>query len=298
VLKPAAGRWTLVADFLSPAPGTEVADPFAGTVSFAPAGRLAAATLPDSASTTLPAKAAKTIPVTITNTGTAPEDYFLDPRLTTTARMTLAPLTPALAAGSNTSTLPLGADGPPEYWVPSHSTSVTVRQTSTRPAMTDLSPYSGDPDVASAALSAGSLCGASVTAAYTAAAGDATPGLWQPGPTECGPYATAAKSAKATDAVTVTSLAFDQAMTAQTGDLQQLASGAGAYTKARMDVVEVKPGAKVTVHVVITPTGTAGTVVSGTLYLDDVATSLAPDADATASEVSALPYAYTIGSAG
>ncbi|HEX4291628.1 MAG TPA: hypothetical protein VH021_22070 [Trebonia sp.] len=298
VLKPAAGRWTLVADFLSPAPGTEVADPFAGTVSFAPAGRLAAATLPDSASTTLPAKAAKTIPVTITNTGTAPEDYFLDPRLTTTARMTLAPLTPALAAGSNTSTLPLGAVGPPEYWVPSHSTSVTVRQTSTRPAMTDLSPYSGDPDVASAALSAGSLCGASVTAAYTAAAGDATPGLWQPGPTECGPYATAAKSAKATDAVTVTSLAFDQAMTAQTGDLQQLASGAGAYTKARMDVVEVKPGAKVTVHVVITPTGTAGTVVSGTLYLDDVATSLAPDADATASEVSALPYAYTIGSAG
>jgi hypothetical protein len=63
-------------------------------------------------------------------------------------------------------------------------------------------------------------------------------------------------------------------------------------------VVEVKPGASVTVHVVITPSGTPGTVVSGALYLDDVATSLAPDADATASEVSALPYAYTIGSAG
>ena len=48
----------------------------------------------------------------------------------------------------------------------------------------------------------------------------------------------------------------------------------------------------------ITPSGTAGTVVSGTLYLDDVATSLAPDADTTASEVAALPYSYTIGNAG
>jgi hypothetical protein len=50
--------------------------------------------------------------------------------------------------------------------------------------------------------------------------------------------------------------------------------------------------------VVIKPSGTVGTVVSGTLYLDDVATSLAPDGDTTASEVSALPYSYTVGNAG
>jgi hypothetical protein len=275
-----------------------VADPFTGTISFTPAGRLAAPALPDSAATTLPAAAADTIPVTITNTGTAPEDYFLDPRLATTTTMTLAPLTPGLSNGSNTSTLPLGPAGPPEYWVPSHTTSVTVRQTSTVPAMTDLSPYSGDPDVSSAALSASSLCGASVAAAYGAAAGDVTSGLWQPGPTECGPYPTAAKSAKATDTVTVTSLAFDRAMSVQTGDLQQLTNGAGAYTKVSIDIVELKPGASVTVNVTITPSGPVGTVVSGTLYLDDVATSLAPDADTTASEVAALPYSYTIGSGG
>ena len=197
-----------------------------------------------------------TIPVTITNTGAAPEDYFLDPRLTTTATMTLAPLTPALGAGSNTSTLPLGAAGPPEYWVPSHSTSVTVRQTSTRPAMTDLSPYAGDPDVASAALSTSSLCGASATAAYTAPAADVTSGLWQPEPTECGPYPTPATAAKATDAVTVTSLAFDRAMSVATGDLQQLANGPGAYTKVSEDVVQLSPGATATVNVVIKPSGT------------------------------------------
>jgi hypothetical protein len=182
--------------------------------------------------------------------------------------------------------------------VPSHTTSVTVRQTSTVPAMTDLSPYSGDPDVSSAGLSASSLCGTSATAAYTAPGGDATSGLWQPGPTECGPYPAAAGAAKATATVTATGLAFDRAMTAQTGDLQQLANGASAYAKVRTGVVEVEPGASATVDVTIRPSGTAGAVVSGTLYLDDVATSLAPDADTTASEVSALAYSYTIGNAG
>jgi hypothetical protein len=96
----------------------------------------------------------------------------------------------------------------------------------------------------------------------------------------------------------VTCLAFDRAMTVQTGDLQQLANGAGAYAKVNPDIVEVKPGASVTVDVTIRPSGSVGTVVSGTLYLDDVATSLPPNGDAVASEVSALPYSYTVGNAG
>jgi hypothetical protein len=239
-----------------------------------------------------------TIPVTITNTGTAPEDYFLDPRLTTTATMTLAPLTPALGSGSNTSALPLGTVGPPEYWVPSHATSVTVRQTSTAPAMTDLSPYAGDPDVSSAAPSASSLCGRSATAAYTTAVADVTPGLWQPGPTACGPYPGPAKPASATDVVTATALAFDRSMAVDTGDLQQLANGAGAYTKVSAHAVEIGPGGSATVYVTITPAAAVGAVVSGTLYLDDAATGLAPDGDTTASEVAAVPYSYTVGAAG
>jgi hypothetical protein len=294
-LTPDAGTWTLIVNFVSPTPGTEVTDPFTGTIAFAQAGALSAPTLPDSAATTLPAGVAVTIPVTITNNGNAPEDYFLDPRLTTGTTMTLAPLNTALGAASNTSTLPLGTSGPPEYWVPSHTTSVSVKQTSTRPAMTDLSPFPGDPDVATAALSAKSLCGASVSVGYTAPGRDVTPGLWQPGPTECGPYPTPAKSAKATDTVTATSLAFDKTMGVQTGDLQQLANGAGAYTKVSADIVEVGPGASITVDVTVKPTGKVGAVVSGTLYLDDVATGLPPDDVTTASEVTALPYSYKIG---
>jgi Subtilase family len=296
VLNPDTGTWTLVVNFEGPVPGTEVADPFTGTVSFATAGAEAASTLPDAASTKLPAGVPDTIPVTITNTGDAPEDYYLDPRLTTTTVMTLAPLTDALTAGSNTLTLPgLASATFPTYWVPSQSSSISVKQTSTIGAMTDLTPAAGDPDVASASLKSGSLCGRSVSVSYTAPGHDLTPGLWGAAPTECGPYAMAAKSGKATDTATVTGLAFDKTMTVPTGDLQQLANGAGASGKVGKGIVELAPGASSTVNVVVTPAGKAGTVVKGTLYLDDEATGLPPYNLASSSEVAALPYAYTIG---
>ncbi len=296
VLNPDTGTWTLVVNFEGPVPGTEVADPFTGTVSFATVGAEAASTLPDAASTKLPAGVLDTIPVTITNTGDAPEDYYLDPRLTTTTVMTLAPLTDALTAGSNTLTLPgLASATFPTYWVPSQSSSISAKQTSTIGAMTDLTPAAGDPDVASASLKSGSLCGRSVSVSYTAPGHDLTPGLWGAAPTECGPYAMAAKSGKATDTATVTGLAFDKTMTVPTGDLQQLANGAGASGKVGKGIVELAPGASSTVNVVVTPAGKAGTVVKGTLYLDDEATGLPPYNLASSSEVAALPYAYTIG---
>jgi hypothetical protein len=179
--------------------------------------------------------------------------------------------------------------------VPSQSSSISVKQTSTIAAMTDLSPEIGDPDVASSSLRTGSLCGKSIALSYTAPGGDLTPGLWGSGPTECGPFATLAKKGSATDKATVTSLAFDKTMTVSTGDLQQLALGAGAFTKVQADIVELEPGQSVTVNVVIKPTGKAGAVVKGTLYLDNVATGLPPDDLTSSSEVAALPYAYTIG---
>jgi hypothetical protein len=296
VLSPDKGIWTLVVNFAGPIPGTEVADPFTGTISFATAGAESSTALPDNTATKLPAGASDTIPVTIKNTGSATEDYYLDPRLTTATTMTLAPVSEALTAGSNTLSLPgLVSATFPGYWVPSQSSSITVKQTSTIAAMTDLSPEIGDPDVASASLKSGSLCGRSVSVSYTAPGHDLTPGLWGSDPTECGPFSKAAKSGKATDAAVVTGLAFDKTMTVPTGDLQQLALGAGAATKVSEDIVELAPGASITVNVVVKPTGKAGTVVKGTLYLDDEATGLPPDGLPSSSEVAALPYAYTIG---
>jgi len=297
VVGPDKGTWTLIVNFVSPTPGTEVADPFSGTVSFAAGSTETAATLPDSAATALPAGVSDTIGVTITNTGNAPEDYFLDPRLTTTTTMTLAPLTAAFTAGTNSSTLPVKASvGFPSYWVPAQSSSITARQTSTIAAMTDLSPATGDPDTASEpGLKSGSMCGKSVSVSYHAPGSDLTSGLWDSSPTECGPFAKAAKAGTATDTLTVTGRAFDKTMNVSTGDLQQLALGAGAFTKVDADIVELAPGASMTVDVVIKPAGKAGTVVKGTLYLDDVATGLPPDGLTSASEVASLPYEYTIG---
>ena len=296
VLNPDKGTWTLAVAFEGPTPGVTVADPFTGTVSFATAGSETAATLPDSTATKLAAGASVTVPVTIKNTGSAAEDYYLDPRLSTATTLTLAPITDSLSAGSNTLKLPgLLSAVFPTYWVPSDSRSVAVKQTSTIPAMTDLSPATGDPDVASSSFKSGSLCGKSASVSYTAPGGDLTPGLWGSSPTECGPYAGLAKSGNATDKATVATRAFDKTVTPATGDLQQLALGAGAFTKVVANIVELAPGASITVNVVIKPSGKAGTVVKGTLYLDDVATGLPPYGVTTSSQVAALPYAYTIG---
>jgi Subtilase family len=295
VLRPDAGSWTLIVDFVAPAPGAGVADPFTGQVTFATAGTEAAA-LP--AGATLAPGVARTIPVTITNTGTAPEDYFLDPRLGTMTTMTLKPLTPALAGGSNTAALPLSInDNSPVYFVPSQSSSIVVKQTSTIPAMVDIAPFIGDPDVASVAglVKTGSLCHFNVSAAYTAAGNDLTPGLWSTNPTECGPFAKAAKSGQATDTVTVRSHTFDAAMGVQTGDLMQLAKGAGAFTSVEANLVELQPGQSATVRVTVKPAGKAGTVVRGTLYLDDVAIGVPPYGLVGVAEVASLPYSYTIG---
>jgi hypothetical protein len=296
VLNPDPGTWELVVNFEGPVPGAEVADPFTGRVSFGTAGTEAAASLPDSAATTLAAGQPDTIPVTITNTGSAPEDYYLDPRLTTRTTMTLAPVTYALGAGTNTLTLPgLASATFPLYWVPSQSSSISVKQTSTIAAMTDLSPTNADPDAASSYLKSGSLCGRSASVSYTAPGGDLTPGLWGSSPTECGPFTKVAPSGKATDTATVTSLAFDQTMKPSTGDLQELALSPTVFSKVHADIAELAPGASITVNVVVTPSGKAGTVVKGTLYLDDVATGLPPYDVTYSSEVAALPYAYTIG---
>jgi hypothetical protein len=295
VLSPAAGTWTLIVDFVAPTPGAGVTDPFTGRVTFATAGKETAA-LPTGA--TLAPGVARTIPVTITNTGTAPEDYFLDPRLAAMTTMALKPLTPALANGSNTSALPLSINGgSPVYFVPSQSSSISVKQASTIPAMVDIAPFIGDPDVASVAglVKTGSLCHFNVSAGYTAAGNDLTPGLWSPSPTECGPFAKAAKTGKATDTVTVRSHTFDTAMGVQTGDLMQLTRGAGAFTTVEANLVELLPGQSATVNVVIKPAGKAGTVVRGTLYLDDVAIGVPPYGLVGVAEAASLPYSYTIG---
>ena len=91
--------------------------------------------------------------------------------------------------------------------------------------------------------------------------------------------------------MTATSKAFDSAMTSDTGDLE-LAAINPATT---FSPVVIQPGQSATVNVTITPSGPAGSVVSGTLYVDDFLTNVPAFGQQGADEMGAIPYTYTTG---
>ena len=57
----------------------------------------------------------------------------------------------------------------------------------------------------------------------------------------------------------------------------------------------IAPGQSATINVTITPSAAAGTVVSGTLYVDDLLAAIPPYGQFSGDELSALPYEYTVG---
>jgi hypothetical protein len=285
-LDPVAGTWTLVVDFAEPVVGNELSEPFTGDIVFNQT-RASAAGLPDSASTTLASGTPITVPVSITNSGDAPEDFFIDPRLTTNATVTL----PALPPSTDTVALPMTGDFP-TWLVPSETSSVSVTQIASLPAMFDYSPFNGDPDIPSAQVGSGPLCSTTESSGYAPTGGTVTAGLWEGGPTECGPYATAAPAGTATISMSAVTKAFDTAVTSPTGDLWELSTNpSGTFSP-----VTINPGQTVTVNVTITPDAAAGTVVSGHLYVDDYASGVPPYGQQTGDELSAIPYEYTVGS--
>lgn len=56
----------------------------------------------------------------------------------------------------------------------------------------------------------------------------------------------------------------------------------------------IKPGQTKTINVSITPSGAAGTNVSGHLYVDELIDDVPPYGQAAGDELAALPYSYTI----
>jgi hypothetical protein len=101
-----------------------------------------------------------------------------------------------------------------------------------------------------------------------------------------------------TTSMTATTAPFDPAVTSATGDLWL----ESVDPDTALHPVVVGPGKTVTIAVTITPSGAAGTVVTGTLYLDDASlidgavtenglTGTFPQG----SDVAAFDYEYTIG---
>lgn len=136
-----------------------------------------------------------------------------------------------------------------------------------------------------------SSTGTSPSGSYTPPAGNLNNGFWFAAPSEIGPYPSSAPAGTVSMSMSVTFKAFDPAVTSDTGDLE-LASTNPSTT---FSPVVINPGQSATVHVTITPSGSPGSVVTGTLYVDDFMTNVPPYGQQGASELAAIPYTYTIG---
>jgi subtilisin family serine protease len=281
-LNPAAGLWTVIVDFYNTVSGTAVAQPFTVTLNDTPATATASG-LPDSAATTLAVGKPVTATVTVTNNGTTPEAYFVDARLNRQATVSLATSTPRLK-------VPNGIGVTPSFLVPSHTTALHATVSAPEPVYFDFGWEFGDPDV-------GSTTGKTATGSITAP--EVPSGYWGITPSLPGPFGAAQpQTVVAAVSMTATTAAFDPAVTAPTGDLWL---GSTDLTSTFAPYV-VQPGQSVTIPVTITPAGSAGTAVSGTIYVadsslfDTTVLGAAGGALPLSSDVAALPYSYTIGS--
>jgi Subtilase family len=279
---PIAGVWTLVIDFTAPVPGNEVSDPFTGLIRYN-AVQWSRGTLPAGRGTTLRAGKSYTYQIKLDNTGAAAEDVFLDARRRGLATYTLAPQNRVTGLK-----LPLAASAdPPEWIVPTMTHSVSATATAKGRVMFDFGPFSGDPDEESTS-------GTSATAGFPLgrATTPVTQGLWFAVPSEVGPYG-AGKAAGATASMTMraTTETFDPTATSPEGDFWKFGVASLARS-ASYNLFTVNPGQTRTLALTIKPSGKAGTVVRGTLYIDDFADSLQ---FLSGSQLVAIPYAYTIG---
>jgi hypothetical protein len=147
-------------------------------------------------------------------------------------------------------------------------------------------PATGDPELV--ATSSGDR------AASTFSASPITPGMWSGYPSEIpaadGYPAKGGKAGTVTMTITAVTQKFDTTITSGPGDFWL------TYVRqsARWEPFVVNPGRTRTIDVTIRPSGKAGTVIRGDLYVDEY-TSAGTQVTSGGSEVAELPYAYKIG---
>ncbi|MGA2528204.1 MAG: S8 family serine peptidase [Acidimicrobiales bacterium] len=277
VINPVPGRWTLIIAFAPTVSGTALSEPFTVNLDEFPAD-VDAFGVPHG--NWINASSPATAYIRVTNTGPGPEVYFIDGRTNALTQYNLPSVSSAVT------TVPLSVFGNiPYYLVPSETTAITGTASTVggEPIQFDLGAPTGDPDVVSGQ-------GTSVSATITGS--PVTAGEYDLAPDVVGPFGSnGAGQEPVTTSLTATTEAFDPAVTSPTGDLWQYAIG-GPPT---ISPVVVPPGQTAVIPVTIAPSGTPGTSVSGTLYLDDDSLfSLYGVVIPDANTVAAIPYSYRI----
>jgi hypothetical protein len=258
----------------------------------------------------------------VTNTGTLPLTFFADPRLNTRGTLSLEELT-----GNATVPLPMPAGILPQWLDPTETSQFALSVSADQPVNVDMNYNSGEPELYAPA--AGNPTVDKVTAAQVSPgiwttnigqngpfSGPAPAGTAQLSATAVGslfdPNASSTTGDIWTAGVSGQSAALSPAVVKQikanSRDASIVLHGGrihlahGGSVKAASAVVSpadtpppptgpitLNPGQTGTITVTITPSGASGTVVRGTLYIDDF-DSFTDGGD----ELVAFPYAYTI----
>lgn len=266
---PIAGIWRLLLVVEQPVDGIHVLRGFTGTIAFNHVS--ISSTLPDSASATMPAGGA-TYTVDVKNTGKAPMFVALDPRTTHEATIS--------------STV--------HFWnleylmtVPPLTSSIAVHQTSPAPSSFELIAAGGNPVLtpegttpyvkASTSPDSPSLRLSPPTPLAT--------GLWEVAADRIGPYTRPLPPTQSRDKISLTTLAFDPTVRANVYDVAKIKTLGlsrrdffGRYTPV---------GTRVRVAVAFRPTAPKGTVVQGTLLVEDV-----DEGTGSINLLASLPYEY------
>ncbi|MGB8196359.1 MAG: S8 family serine peptidase [Acidimicrobiales bacterium] len=289
-LDPVSGAWSLLVEWLNPVSGLQLNEPFSGTIQFNQVD--VTSDLPDGTAS-LVSGAMQTYEVHVANTGNAPEEFFLDPRLDQTETINLVDQN--FPPTAQNMTLPLAAGLYfPYYTVPSQTTQLQASITGSAPVTFDLQYSQGDPDISPGVndgLNAtGSVHGDS--ADMTLSEPEVSAGTWLLNPDEIGPYpSTGAPTVTASANLRAVTQTFDKSMTSTTGDMWSALNG----LSSGFDPVYVAPGTSATITVRVAPTDAPGTRVTGTLYVDDyVLGSTFFDGPVNSDELAAIPYSYVV----
>jgi len=267
---PIAGTWQLLLVVGQPVNGAHVLLPFTGTIAFNQLG--ISSTLPDSVTARIPASG-RTYSVDVNNTGVSPMSVALDPRASNEATVspTLDPFDDVFSA----------------FFVPPMTETITVEQTSPTPSSLELEASGGNP-VLTPEGNMPFVTGSTSPEAPSLEFQPPTPvatGVWEVFPALLGPFTQLSKNAGITDTVALTTLEFDHTVRTNANDVAQ----AETIAPSSRDIFGryLPAGTGVRLAVAIRPTAPHGTVVQGTLLVEDV-----DEETGTLNLMAAIPYKY------